>query len=178
MAETRTAGAGGILASFDHLDSAVEAIRGLRKAGYRDVSAYTPYPEHEIEEALGYGPSIVRVFTLVGGLTGTATGFAFTIFTSQDWPLVTGGKPILSIPAYVVIAFEMTILFGALATVIGLFISSRLPSLKPLVIYDPEFSAGRYGVYVPAEGARLTEARGILEAQAPAELREGSEGGS
>lgn len=168
----------GLLASYEYLDSTVDAIEGLRKAGFESVKAYAPYPEHHIEAALGYGQSPVRVFTLVGGLTGTATGFAFTTFTSMDWPLVVGGKPIVSIPAYVVIAFELTVLFGALATVIGLFINSRLPNVKPSVVYDPEFSAGRYGVFVEAPNERADEARRILEAQEPVELREGAEVGS
>jgi hypothetical protein len=166
----------GLLASFDYLDSTVDAIHALRKAGHAEITAFAPYPEHHIEEALGWGQSPVRVWTLVGALTGTATGFAFTIFTSMDWPLVTGGKPILSIPAYVVIAFELTILFGALSTVIGLFIHSRLPHVKPLVVYDPEFSAGRFGLYVSAPEAKLGEVRTILERSEPAEIREDVEG--
>ena len=165
----------GFLASFDYLDSAVDAIENLRKAGFKQIKAYAPYPEHHIEAALGYGQSPVRVFTLVGALTGTATGFAFTTWTSMDWPLVVGGKPIVSIPAYVIIAFEMTVLFGALATIIGLFILSKLPDLKPSVVYDPEFSNGRYGVYVEVPGERADEARKILDAEEPAELREGEE---
>jgi len=165
----------GFLASFDYLDSAVDAIENLKKAGFKKIKAYAPYPEHHIEAALGYGQSPVRVFTLVGGLTGTAAGFAFTTWTSMDWPLVVGGKPIVSIPAYVIIAFEMTVLFGALATVIGLFILSKLPDLKPSVVYDPEFSGGRYGVYVEAPPGRADEARKILDAEEPAELREGEE---
>lgn len=175
MAEAETGG-GGVLASFEFLDSIVDAIHELRKAGYGGMTAYAPFPEHHIEEALGYGQSPVRVFTLVGALTGTAAGFGFPIFTSMDWPLITGGKPILSMPAYVVIAFEMTILFGALATVIGLFINARLPHVKPHVVYDPEFSAGRFGLYVPAAGGELEEVRRILEKHEPAEIREDREG--
>lgn len=166
----------GVLASYDYLDATIEAIGNLRQAGFRDVTAYSPLPEHDLEHALGYGQSPVRIFTLVGGLTGAATGFAFTSWTSMDWPLVTGGKPILSIPAYVIIAFELAILFGALSTVIGLFINAKLPSLRPMVVYDPEFSSGRFGIYVPAEGAKLEEAKGILESAGPAELREDREG--
>jgi len=162
----------GLLASYEYLDSTVDAIEGLRKAGF-EVKAYAPYPEHHIEEALGYGQSPVRVWTLVGALTGTATGFAFTIWTSMDWPLAVGGKPMISIPAFVPIIFEMTVLFGALSTVIGLFILSRLPNIKPAVVYDPEFTAGRYGVYVEASADRVAEARKILNAQEPIELREG-----
>jgi hypothetical protein len=168
----------GILASYDYLDSAVEAIGALRKAGFkrRAIKAYAPVPEHDLEHAMGYHASPVQFFALVGALTGTATGFALAIFTSMDWPLVTGGKPIVSIPAFVVIGFELTILFGALATVIGLFLNMRLPNLKPLVVYDPEFSAGRFGVYVSAAPGELEEARKILQDQEPAELREDPEG--
>ena len=168
----------GILASYDYLDSAVEAIGALRKAGFkkRSIRAYAPAPEHDLEHAMGYQQSPVRVFALVGALTGTATGFALAIFASMSWPLVTGGKPIVSIPAFVIIAFELTILFGALSTVIGLFINMRLPNFKPLVVYDPQFSAGRFGVYVSASPDTMDEARKILSAQEPAELREDPEG--
>ena len=162
----------GLLASFEYVDSVVNAIGDLRAAGLKKITAYMPYPEHQIEEALQYGQSPVRVWALAGGLVGAAGGFALTSFTSMDWPLVTGGKPILSIPAYVVIAFEMMVLFGALSTVIGLFVNSRLPYIKPMVVYDPEFSAGRFGVYVTVAADRLDQARGILNGQDPAEIRE------
>ncbi len=162
----------GLLASFDYVDSAVNAIGELRAAGLKKITAYTPYPEHLIEEALGYEQSPVRVWALVGGLCGAAGGFAFTVFTSMDWPLVTGGKPILSMPAYVIIAFEMMVLFGVLSTVIGFFINSRLPYVKPMIVYDPEFSAGRFGVYVTVAPDRLDQARSILKGQDPSELRE------
>jgi|TARA_B100000676_G_scaffold158087_1_gene155836 hypothetical protein len=163
----------GILASYEYLDSTVDAIENLKKAGFDEIKAYAPYPEHHIEHALGYGQSPVRVWTLVGALTGTSTAFAFTSWTSVEWPLVVGGKPIISIPAFIPIVFEMSVLFGALATVIGLFILSKLPNVKPAVVYDPEFTAGRYGVYVEADASRLEEARTIMNAEEPIELREG-----
>ncbi len=162
----------GLVASYEYVDSAVNAIEKLRASGLKKITAYMPYPDLHIEEALGYDQSPVRVWTLAGGLCGAAGGFALTSFTSMDWPLVTGGKPILSIPAYIIIAFEMAVLFGVLATVIGLFINARLPFVKPMVVYDPEFSAGRFGVYVTAPPDRLDEARGILQGQDPVEVRE------
>ena len=126
----------GLMASFDYLDSTVESIKALRGNGFDEITAFAPFAEHKLEQALGYGTSPVRLFTLVGGLTGAATGFAFTIFTAMDWPLVTGGKPILSIPAYVVIAFEMTILFGVLATVIGVSWSNSSTSMVPTTVVN------------------------------------------
>ncbi len=166
---------GGLLASFEYLDSAVDAIHELRKKGFKRIKAYMPYPEHHLEEALGYDQSPVRVWALVGGLTGAATGFAFTMFTSLDWPLVTGGKPIVSIPPFVVIAFELTVLFGALSTVFGLFINSRIPKIRGEPIYDPEFMGGRFGVFVPASEGDPAEARRILERHEPETLRSSEE---
>ncbi len=162
----------GLLASFDYVDSAVNAIGELRAAGLKKITAYMPYPDHLIEEALGYGQSPVRVWALAGGLVGAACGFALASFTSMDWPLVTGGKPILSMPAYVIISFELMVLFGALSTVIGFFVNSRLPFVKPMVVYNPEFSAGKFGVYVTVAADHLDRARSILKGQDPAEIRE------
>ena len=99
---------------------------------------------------------------------------ASTTFTVMDWPLVVGGKPMMSIPAFVVIAFELTILFGALSTVIGLFILARIPKFQPHVVYDPEFSSGRFGLYVEPPEGKEAEVRRILEAEHPVELRDGS----
>jgi hypothetical protein len=167
---------GGFLASFEYLDDTVAAIRKLRAEGHEDLTVYAPLPEHHIEEALGYKQGAVRTWTLVGGLTGTATGLAFTTWTTMQWPLVVGGKPLLSIPAYVVIMFELTILFGALSTVIGLFINARIPNPKPLIVYDPEFSGGRFGIYAPADTSQTDDVRTILESHNPVELREDKEG--
>lgn len=162
--------ASSVLASFNEVDATVGAIERLRAAGFKKLTAYAPFPEHHIEHALGYKESPVRVFTLVGGLTGAATGFGFTLFSQMDWPLVTGGKPIFSIPAYVVIAFELTILFGALSTLIGLFVLMKLPRFRSPVVYDAELSSGRFGVLVEAPPDRIAEARRILEEARPALL--------
>jgi hypothetical protein len=175
-AKVQDSGRQGLLASYDYLDSTVDAIRRLRSDGFEEITALSAYPEHAIEHALGYKSSPVRLFTLVGGLTGAATGFALTIFASMDWPLVTGGKPIVSIPAYIIPVFELTILFGAFATVFGVFWNMRVPDLKGDVVYDPEFSAGRYGVYVTAPPERMDTVREILEAYQPVQVQEDPEG--
>jgi len=174
-ASTPDTGRKGLLASYEYLDTTVATIKRLRSEGFEEITAFAPFPEHHIEEALGYRSSPVRLFTLVGGLTGAATGFALTIFASMDWPLVTGGKPILSIPAYIIPVFELTILFGAFATVLGVFWNMGIPDLKELkgdVVYDPEFSAGRFGIYVTAPPARIKTVRSILEEGEPSLVEE------
>ena len=162
-----------ILGIFAHQDAAVDAIHRLKQAGTRDFLVYAPYPSHELEHAIEPHQSPVRVFTLVGALTGTATGFALGTWTSLDWPLVTGGKPIISLPPFVIIAFELTILFGALATVLGLFLATRLPHRGIDVLYDPSFSSGSFGIRVDAPAERSGEVRQILSGAGAAEVREG-----
>lgn len=164
----------GVLGVFAEVDAAVEAIENLRAAGLRRIVTFSPMPSHDLEHALHPPQSSVRLFTLVGGLTGAATGFALPTWTSLDWPLVTGGKPIISIPPMVVIAFELTILFGALSTIAGLFINARLPRARTSVIYDPSFSAGRFGVFVVANG-KAAQARDILTNAGATSVREKAE---
>jgi hypothetical protein len=103
LLKRRRARVPGLLGSFLHVDAAVDAIRAIRALGIRDLTVYTAAPNHEIEEALGQRVSPVRLFTLIGGLSGCAAGFAMTIWMSYDWPVLIGGKPIASIPPYVVI---------------------------------------------------------------------------
>jgi hypothetical protein len=163
---------GGLLGIFDGLDTTLDAIGRLKKAGHRQLTVFSPLPSHELEHVLRPPKSPVRLFTLVGGLTGTATGFALPTWTSMDWPLVTGGKPIISLPAWVIIAFELTILFGALSTVAGMLIVARLPNRKPLAVYDPSFSSDRFGVYVRVPADRDGEVRQVLREAGALEVRE------
>jgi hypothetical protein len=151
----------GVLASFAHLDAATDAIHSLKARGFRDLTVYTAAPNHEIEDALDQPVSWVRLFTLIGGLTGCTAGFAMTIWMSQDWPLLVGGKPIAAIPPYVVIAFELTILYGALSTVAGIIIMSLAKSLKGRP-FHPRFTDDRIGIFVPCTPDQSGSVRALL----------------
>jgi len=139
-----------VLGVFAHVDTTLQAIRDLRAKGFGDLTVYTPVPVEEIEEEVERvrPVSAVRFFTLVGGLTGTATGFFLTIWTSLKWELLTGGKAVVSIPPFVIIAFELTILFGGLASALAILVLGRLPKLRPSPTYDPRFTLDRFGVAV------------------------------
>jgi len=160
----------GLLASFIHIDAAVDAIRALRAKGFRKLVVYSPAPNHELEEALNHRVSPVRLFTLIGGLTGCAAGFGMTIWMSYDWPVVVGGKPIASIPPYVVIAFELTILLGALSTVAAVALFSVLMG-KRGVAYDPRFSDDQVGIFVPADAEQLGSVETLLRNAGAVEVR-------
>ena len=92
---------------FAHVDTAVKALEDLRAKGYHDLEVYSPVPIHAIEDVMERDRPVsrVRLFTLIGGLTGTASGFILTIWSTMQWGLVTGGKPVASIPPFMVIAF-------------------------------------------------------------------------
>ncbi|PYP56941.1 MAG: hypothetical protein DMD44_11400 [Gemmatimonadetes bacterium] len=162
----------GLLAVFGHLDAAVDAIGRLRAAGHTDFTVYSPVPRHELEDSLDQPVSPVRMFTLVGGISGCAIGAWLTLYMSYDWPVVVGGKPIGSIPPYVVIMFEMTVLFGALSTILGigfnaLFAARRLGT----VAYDPRFTNDKFGIFVPSEPARAGQVESLLRGAGAEEVR-------
>ena len=151
----------GVLASFLHVDAAVDAITGLKSKGFRDLTVYTAAPNHEIDAALDHPVSWVRMFTLIGGLTGVTAGFAMTIWMSNDWPLLVGGKPIGTPVPYVAIAFELTVLYASLCTVAGMIILSLLKSLKGRP-YHPSFSDDRIGIFVPCAPDQAPAVRDLL----------------
>jgi hypothetical protein len=162
-----------IVGVFAHVDTTVRALEDLRAKGYHDLTVYSPMPVHEIEDVLERDRPVspVRLFTLLGGLTGTVSGFLLTLWSSTQWGLITGGKPVLSIPPYVVIAFELTILFGGVATLIGLVTLGRLPRFRPTPAYDPRFSSDRFGVAVHCAPDRTASVRQILRAAGAEEIK-------
>src|SRR5262249_56155149 len=136
-------------------------IRSLRSKGFADLTVYSPTPVEDIEtEVERVRPlSRVRLFTLIGGLTGTATGFFLTIWSSLKWSLITGGKAPVSFPPFVIIAFELTILLGGLATVLAILVLGRLPRLQPSLTYDSRFTVDRFGIAVACPAQKVDALR-------------------
>ena len=161
----------GILASYRELDSTVHAIEELKRQNFRDIDVYSPVPRHELEHAVHPPASPVRRFTLIGGLLGATFGYWVAIWTSEYWPLVVGGKAVASWIPYTIIGFEMMVLVGALSTVAGMFINSRIPKLTMTVGYDPRFSHGDYGIFVAASPERAAEVTALLRQHGATEVR-------
>ena len=162
-----------VLGVFAHVDTTLDAIRKLRDKGFSELTVYTPVPVEEIEEEIEKVRPLskVRLFTLLGALTGTATGFFLTIWTSLKWELVTGGKDPVSFPPFVIIAFELTILFGGLATLVAVLLLGRLPKLTPSSTYDPRFTVDRFGVAVACPAETADQVRSLLTAAGAEEVR-------
>ena len=161
----------GVLGAFRELDSTVLAIRELKRQRIGEVTVYSPTPRHELDEVIAAGPSAVRRFTLIGGLLGVTFGYWIAIWASDYWPLVVGGKPIASWVPYTIFGFEVMVLVGALATVVGMFANARLPRLTMTVGYDPRFSHGDYGIFVECPPERCSEVEATLREHGAVEVR-------
>jgi Alternative complex III, ActD subunit len=136
-------------------DSCAEAVEVLHHGGLGPAHVFHPFPSEKVQEAGGKAKSPVRLWVLLGGILGCCTGFALTIGLSTEYPHRTAGMPIISIPPFVIIAFELTILFGTLSGLLGLLFHGGFPRFDPLPSYDPAFSGAKFGVVVDcAEGER------------------------
>jgi hypothetical protein len=161
----------GVLGAFRELDATVSAIEALKEAKLGAIRVFTPTPRHELDHALDRGPSPVRKFTLIGGLLGVTFGYWIAIWISDYWPLVVGGKPIASWVPYTIFGFEVMVLVGGLSTVLGLFITARIPRLTMMVGYDPRFSHGDYGIWVECPPDKARTAEDLLREHGATEVR-------
>jgi hypothetical protein len=161
----------GIVGVFPELDATVEAVAELKKLRVGDVTVYSPTPRHEFDDVLKHGPSVVRVYTLIGALLGVTFGYWIPIWVSDYWPLVVGGKPIASWVPYTIIGFELMVLIGSLATVLGLFVNARIPRITQTVGYDPRFSDGSFGIWVECRPDEQETVRRVLVANGAEEVR-------
>jgi hypothetical protein len=139
-APLRRAALAGLLAEFEDVDGVMHAARFLRDAGYSRWDVHSPCPIHGMDAAMGIRPTILPWLVLGAGLTGAATGIALQLFTNAfDYPYLVSGKPLNSMPAFIPVTFELTILFAALAAVFGMLGLNRLPHL-----YNPLFRSARF----------------------------------
>jgi len=145
----------GILAEYDRVGAAIAGIERLRAMGHEDLEVFSPIPYEGLEEAMGIVSSPVRRWALIGGITGFVTAYALTALTSLAYPLITQGKPIVSLPAYFIIMFELTILFTGLFGFAGVLYHTRKTRRRISGAYRERFSVDRYGVFVPGEAGSV-----------------------
>ncbi len=168
----------GIVAEFTEPGEVLAAARQAHAAGFRRMDAYTPFAVEELAEALGQEHSGVAPITLACGITGGLTGFSMQWYAAVvDYPLNVGGRPLDSWPMFVPITFELTILFAALGTAIGMLVLNRLPQPHHAVFDTPFFeerSHSRFYLCIEAADPRFHpgEVRGFLEALKPAAIWE------
>jgi hypothetical protein len=153
-----------LLAVYDRPDHIAESVTKLKGRGYTDLETYAPAPFPEVDDAVIEKPSLVRLMTLIGCLTGVVTGYALTIWMANDWQIMLGGKAFSSIPPYTIIAFELTILFGGILTVLGLFAFGGLYPRPLDDVYSARFSAEEFGLVVRCKERDVSEIDELMRA--------------
>ncbi len=143
----------GLVAEFGGAEQLKRAAAGLRDAGYRRFETHAPFPIHGMDKAMGLKRSGVGWYTLGGAAAGALAALALQIYPSAvEYPLITGGKPYASLPAFVPILFELSILFAAFGTVIGLFRKARLPEYyHPTLKHDPFLKTSDDGFFLAVD---------------------------
>jgi hypothetical protein len=132
----------GIMAEFDSPTALVEAARLTHQAGYNKIDAYSPFPIEGLAEEIGFHRDLVPLVVLIGGIVGGLTGYLMQYWMSAvAYPLNIGGKPAHSWPAFIVITFEMTILFAGVSAVLGMLALNGLP-----MPYHPVFNVPRFAL--------------------------------
>ena len=145
----------GILAEFDTTTEVVDAATKLREAGYTKTDAFSPFPIHEMDEALGIKRSILPYIVFGGGIVGLMTGLLLQIYVHGfDYPLNVGGRPYISLPSFIPPSYELTILFAGFAAVFGMLFLNGLP--QP---YHPVFNVPRFALATREKFFLLIESR-------------------
>ena len=172
----------GLLAEFDSPEALLVAAKEAAAAGYRKLDAYTPFPVHGIDEAIGATTKLPWLI-FGGGLTGTLTGFGMQVFASSvHYKMNVAGKPISwqhawGWPSFMPITFELTVLFASATAVFGMLLLNGLPRLHNPLFNVPDFAAASQAGFflcVPATDSKfdLDETSRFLEGLNPKTINE------
>lgn len=153
-----------LIGYFDSEEKVLDATRAVREAGYTLHDVYTPYAVHGMDDAMGLKPSRLTWVCFGAGLLGATLALSFQYYTSVvSWPLNVGGKPFNSFPAFIPVAFELTVLFAALTTVAAFLARAKLfPGSKRVAL--PRVTDDRFAIAVEPRTApaELAAAEDVL----------------
>lgn len=159
----------GYLVEFETVDELMTAAERMRDAGFTRWDCHTPFPLHGLNDAMGLKPTRLPWLVFGAGLTGAAVGLGLQYYTNTlDYPLVISGKPLFSLPANIPVMFEMTILFAAIASFVGMLALNNLPQWYHALFTRDRFrrtTADRFFISVEARDSRFNpvQTRRFLE---------------
>ncbi len=159
----------GLIATFDTAASVYHAAEQVRDAGYKNWDVIAPCPIHGMDKAMGLKRSIVPRISLTGGIIGFTTGMTMIWWTGgYDYALTVGGKPAFSPMFAFPVSYELTILFTAFATIIGMFLVNGLPMHYHPVLKSPKIKRGlddQFLIVIETRDPRfnLANTRALLE---------------
>jgi hypothetical protein len=131
----------GLMAEFDSADELLQAAHRTHDAGYRKIDAYSPFPIEGLADAIGFHKNRVSLVVLIGGLVGLMSAYGLQYWVAViTYPTNIAGRPYHSWPSFIIVTFELTILFGGLSSAIGMIILNGLPLPYHPVFNVPEFA--------------------------------------
>ena len=151
----------GLLGLFDEPDHMEKAAKESRWID-RDLVRISPAPPHEMED------SPVRYFTITGAILGITAGFGISVFATLKYSLVVSGKPFVLNAAYVIVMFELMVLFATIFSLIAVFVLSIVPNLfvnrmKLPPWHRPDLTHDKWGLYVPCAEAESSDVMNALK---------------
>jgi len=168
----------GLMAEFETPEQILESTRRARRAGYREMDAYSPYAVEGLADELDLPRTRVSFVVLIGGLLGAAVGFLMQYWSmAVDYPLNVGGRPYNSWPVFIPVTFEVTVLVAAFAALFGMLFLNGLPRPHHPAFNVPRFvhaSQDRFFLCIEATDPKFdrTETRQFLEALRPSAVEE------
>ncbi len=159
----------GAVGEFATPEALLRAVRVVRERGYTKLDAYTPFPIHGIDKAMGTERSKLGYVVLGGGFLGAAAALLMIWYTGAvDYPLVIAGKPLFALEFSIPITFELTVLFAAFAAVLGMLALNGLPRLYHPVFQHSKFAGATddkflLAIEADAEDFDPERAAGLLE---------------
>lgn len=168
----------GIIAEFEEAEHLVKAANAAKDAGYKKMEGYSPFPIHGLSDAMGFKDNRVPWIVFLSGLTGGCLGFLMQYWISViDLPLNVGGRPMNSVPSFVPITFECTILFGVLSAFGSVFVLNLLPQPYHSIFNAPGFeraSQDRFFLCIEADDPLFDDegTREFLEGLSPLSVGE------
>lgn len=161
-----------IIATFDDDEKLLHSTEKARDKNINIYDIFTPFPVHGLDEAMGIKRSILPYVTLLAGAMGLGVAIALQVYTSAiDWPMNIGGKPALSIPAFIPVSFELTVLFGAHITVGAFMALNRLyPGKKPLIL-DPAQTDDKFIMAIEKQGHNVEDVTSLLKEHGAVDIK-------
>ena len=168
----------GLIATFETAADVYHAAEQVRDAGFKNWDVIAPCPVHGMDKAMGLKRSIVPRISLAGGIIGFTTGMLMIWWTGEiDYPLTVGGNPLFSPMFAFPVSYELTILFTAFATIIGMFLVNGLPMHYHPVLKSPKIKRGlddQFLIVIETRDPRfnLANTRALLEKVGGKEISE------
>jgi len=168
----------GLLAQFETPQEIMDAAHRAYQQGYRKMDAYTPFPIEGLGEAIGFRKNYVPLVCLVGGLSGTATAYILQYWINTiAYPLNVAGRPWHSWPSFIIVTFELTVLFAGLSAFFGCLAMNGLPLPYHPVFNVPSFVAAsrdRFFLCIESRDPSFDpqQTRAFLQSLSPSEVVE------